>query len=190
VNYSSINEYKGANLVNQMTLIIKYTAILFLLTTAVKGVGQEQGMRLYGRTLELNLLDSSESKVGQTPLRVFRNDSLFLETESTRSGKYNCFLPFGQKYFVYYGKAPYITKIIEFDLRNIGGKTVRKGFSLDLDVAVFKSENRTLKLLHSEPVGKAAYSKRPDLIIFDPVYSQKHRVEVSRSIAMWRQNMR
>lgn len=169
---------------------LQYSLILLLLTLGFNGLAQERGMNLYGRTLELNLLDSSESKVGQIPLRIFKNDSLFLETESTKAGKYNCFLPFGHKYQVHYGKAPYVAKVIVFDLTKVGGKTERKGYSLDLDMAIFQSEDPMLKLLHQEPVAKAEYTKRPDLIIFDQVYSQQHGDEARRVIQSLRKNMK
>ncbi len=167
-----------------------YIVLPLLLICWISGMSQEKGMYLYGRTLELNLLDSSESKVGQIPLSVFIGDSIFLVTESSTSGKYSCFLPFGEVYIVQYGEAPFVPKRIEFDLTNVGGKTVRKGFSLDLDMSVFRSEDPLLVLLHTEPVARAAYSKKPDLIVFDPTYSNQHSEGVRKAILVVRQNSR
>jgi hypothetical protein len=173
-----------------MNKLRHYIVLSLLLVCWINGVSQDKGMYLYGRTLELNLLDSSESKVGQIPLSVFIGDSLFLETESSTSGKYSCFLPFGAIYIVQYGEAPFVPKRIEFDLTNVGGKTVRKGFSLDLDMSVFRSEDALLTLIHTEPVARAAYSKKPDLIVFDPSYSSQHGAGVRKAILVLRQNSR
>ena len=173
-----------------MNILLRYSALLLLLTSMINGFSQGQGMHLHGRTFELNLLDSSESKVGEIPLEVFLDGSLFLEITSGKSGKYNCFLPFGEVYFVHYGKAPFVEKIIEFDLTNVGGKTERSGFSLDLDMAIFQTEDAVIKLLHQEPVAKGAYSKRDDLIVFDSKYSQQHGNQVRRLIQAWRENQK
>ncbi|MCB0762230.1 MAG: hypothetical protein KDC12_11960 [Flavobacteriales bacterium] len=162
--------------------MFKTSIIIGLLLLAAhwcSGQDQELGMIVFGRIQELNLADSSETKVGEIPLRILRDGELFERTQSSKSGKYQVFLPFGSVYDVSFGDSVFVAKILRFDLTGVGGKVARKGFSLQLDISLFHSEDEQLLLLHREPVAVAAYLKKPDMIVFDPNYSDERNRLIS-----------
>lgn len=134
---------------------------------------QDGKLVLYGSTLELNLSDSTETRTGYIPIEILKDDSAFVQIESSRSARYEAILPFGHIYEVKYGGDEFQTKSVVLDVSNVTGTALKRGFRLEIDMSLFKNQSEELASILLEPVAKAEFSSKEKMILFDAEYTEE-----------------
>lgn len=108
------------------------------------------------------------------PIEIWSEGELITSLESGAKGKYNLHLTYYPSYQIRFGKAPYITKVIEINAKGFARAAEFGVVNLDLDVSIFKNENfMGMAFMDYTPVAKAFFNKSKGVIMWDANYSEE-----------------
>jgi hypothetical protein len=128
---------------------------------------------LQGKITVLELSDSSEKPVGLIPITLHIDTILISQIESARNGHYQLQLEYDHVYTLSFGGTQYMKKTIVIDTREVSGKTLRKGYRMDLDISLFFNDDPEVALVLSQPIAKAFFDKKSDQFVFDQEYVEE-----------------
>ncbi len=127
-----------------------------------------------GQVLEINLKDSSEKPMMGVPIEVWYEDQLLTTLESGAKGKYKINLTHYPSYRIKFGKAPYISKIIDINAKGFERAAEFGMVNLELDVTVFKEGSMMgMDFMNYTPFAIAQFNKRKGTMEWDFDYSEK-----------------
>jgi hypothetical protein len=91
-----------------------------------------------GNVLELNLSDSSEKGIMGVPIEIWSGEELVATEMSGPRGKYSINLPRYSVFTLKFGKAPYVTKVVQIDTKGFERAADLAIVNLVLDISLFK----------------------------------------------------
>lgn len=149
--------------------------ILFLLIVSKETIAQQvKAFTFHGQVYELSLKDSLEKPAMGVPIEVWYEDQLLTSLESGPKGKYKISLMHYPNFRIKFGKAPYITKIIDVNARGFERSAEFGIVNLELDVTVFKEGNLMgLDFMNYTPFAMAHFNKKKGKMEWDFAYSEK-----------------
>ncbi len=133
-----------------------------------------KAFNLHGQVFVLDLNDSTEKPTMGIPIEIWSGEELITKLESGPKGKYNLSLVYYPNYQIRFGKAPYITKVIEIDAKGFSRAAEFGIVNLDLDVSIFPNENfMGMDFMNYTPVAKAYFNKAKGIVMWDEKYSDQ-----------------
>lgn len=127
-----------------------------------------------GNVLELNLADSSEKGMMGIQIEVWSGDELVATSKSGPKGKYYLNLPRYSVFTLKFGKAPYITKVVEIDTKGFERAADLALVSLNLDITLFKDRGYLgMNFMNYTPVAIAKFNKRSGKLEWDTAYTHE-----------------
>lgn len=166
-----------------MVRFIGISVVLALLSGQLFSQNVEKGLFVYGQITEIDLSDSTESAVRQLPIRVVCDSVIIEDITCTNGGKYQFKVPFGYKYEIQYGGEEYLMKTLLIDATDPSIKTMRRGYRLELDISLFKSENPEAAKILAMPVAKGSFSRKSNAIDFDEEYNEEAALKLKKALA-------
>lgn len=131
-----------------------------------------KGLFVSGTVTSLDMTDSTEKVAGEISVRVFCDTIQVAETITTRGGRYQFEIPFGNVYTIEFGGDSFCRKSIEIDCEQVSAKVLRQGHKMDIDIMVFESENPVWNDLLVKPVAKAFFDRRKNTFKFEEDYTE------------------
>jgi hypothetical protein len=126
-----------------------------------------------GNVLELNLADSSEKGVMGIPIEIWSGEELVATEMSGPKGKYNINLPRYQTFTLKFGKAPYVTKVVEIDTKGFERAADLALVNLELDISLFKDRGYLgVNFMNYTPVAMAKFNKRSGKLEWNMDYAK------------------
>jgi hypothetical protein len=126
-----------------------------------------------GNVLELNLADSSEKGVMGIPIEIWSGEELVATEMSGPKGKYNINLPRYQTFTLKFGKAPYVTKVVEIDTKGFERAAELALVNLELDISLFKDRGYLgVNFMNYTPVAMAKFNKRSGKLEWNMDYAK------------------
>ncbi|MFN0032899.1 MAG: hypothetical protein ACKVOR_12130 [Flavobacteriales bacterium] len=155
-----------------MTRNISLTLLTMVgIETAAQENNNLKAFNLHGQVFELFLEDSSEKPLMDVPIEIWCGDELITKLESGPKGKYSVNLTYYPKYQIKFGKAPYVSKIVEIDAKGFSRSAEFGIVNLDLDISIFKDENfMGMDFMNFTPVAKLYFNKSKGVIVWDDQY--------------------
>jgi len=148
--------------------------LLFLLPLVSRAQEKIKSFTFHGQVFELNLKDSTEKGVMGIPIEIWSGDELITTLESGPKGKYNISLVYYSSYRIKFGKAPYITKVVEVDAKGFQHAAEFGIVNLDLDVSLFRDKGFLgMDFMNYTPVAIARFNKKKGLIEWDMKYAEQ-----------------
>jgi hypothetical protein len=154
-------------------------SIVLLLSTLASVFAQDPILTVFGSVKD----DSTKLKLENAQLIVLK-DGKKQETILCPSGKYTLDLPLDYEYTFIFEAKGYVQKIILVDMRNIPVEDTTGGFQLNMDINLISFVKGYNKKLNKLPIGKAAYDRTLNDIVFDIPYTKARNalieVEIQR----------
>ena len=114
-----------------------------------------------GNVLELNLVDSSEKGVMGIPIEIWSGEELVATEMTGPKGKYNINLPRYSVFTLKFGKAPFVTKVVQIDTKGFERAADLAMVNLELDISLFKDRGYLgMNFMNYTPVAMAKFNKR------------------------------
>lgn len=149
-----------------------------------KSGGGKQYVFLNGTITKLNIADSTEVPAAGVPIEIWANGDLVATVLSGPKGRYNYKLPFYSRYTIKYGSVPYVRKMIEIDASDFAKESQKRGFDMNIDIALFEDKGYAgLDFLHETPVAKAEYSRRLNSVKWDGDHTEQVNGRIKTAIA-------
>jgi hypothetical protein len=126
-----------------------------------------------GNVLELNLADSTEKGVMGIPIEIWSGEELVTTEMSGPKGKYSINLPRYQTFTLKFGKAPYVTKVVEIDTKGFERAADLAIVNLELDISLFKDRGYLgVNFMNYTPVAMAKFNKRSGKLEWNMDYAK------------------
>jgi hypothetical protein len=175
-----------------MKHLIAIALTLFTLGVAnaqSKSSGGKQYVFLHGVITKLNIVDSTEVPAAGIPIEIWANGDLLTTVMSGQKGRYKYKLPFYSRYTIKYGSVPYVKKMIEIDASDFARKSQKRGFEMNIDIALFEDRGYPgLDFLLQTPVAKAEYSRRMNTVKWDGRHTEAVNDRIKTAIATFQKN--
>lgn len=127
-----------------------------------------------GNVLELNLADSSEKGIMGIPIEVWSGEELIATEMSGPKGKYNINLPRYSMFTLKFGKAPYVTKVVQIDTKGFERAADLALVNLELDISLFKDRGYLgMNFMNYTPVAMAKFNKRSGKLEWNMDYAHE-----------------
>ena len=139
------------------TIAILASVLCVQLTVAQSKV---KSFTFQGNVLELNLADSSEKGVMGIPIEVWSGEELVATEMSGPKGKYSINLPRYSVFTLKFGKAPFVTKVVQIDTKGFERAADLAIVNLELDISLFKDRGYLgMNFMTYTPVAMAKFNK-------------------------------
>ncbi len=126
-----------------------------------------------GNVLELNLADSTEKGLMGVPIEIWSGEELVATEMSGPKGKYSMNLPRYSVFTLKFGKAPYVTKVVEIDTKGFERAADLAIVNLEMDVSLFKDRGYLgMNFMNYTPVAMAKFNKRSGKLEWNADYSK------------------
>lgn len=126
-----------------------------------------------GNVMELNLADSTEKGVMGIPIEIWSGEELVTTEMSGPKGKYSINLPRYQTFTLKFGKAPYVTKVVEIDTKGFERAADLAIVNLELDISLFKDRGYLgVNFMNYTPVAMAKFNKRSGKLEWNMDYAK------------------
>jgi hypothetical protein len=146
--------------------------ILFTCFANVSLAQQVKAFTFSGQVFEMNLSDSTETPMMGVPIEVWHGDELLTTLESGPKGKYKITLDKYPNFRIKFGKAPYISKIIDINAKGFQRAAEFGLVNLEMDIIVFKEDNMMgMDFMNYTPFAKAQFNKKKGTMEWDFEYS-------------------
>lgn len=144
-----------------------------LLVTIVSAQSKVKTFTFQGNVLELNLADSSEKGVMGIPIEIWSGEELVATEMSGPKGKYSINLPRYSTFTLKFGKAPYVTKVVEIDTKGFERAADLAIVNLELDITLFKDRGYLgMNFMNYTPVAMAKFNKRSGKLEWNMDYAK------------------
>jgi hypothetical protein len=128
----------------------------------------------HGQVFELNLNDSTEKGTMGIPIEIWAGEEFIASIESGPKGKYNVSLIYYPSYRIKFGKAPFISKVVEINADGFARAAEFGVVNLELDVSIFKDSNFLgMDFMDYTPVAIARFNKKKGSIEWDMKYAEQ-----------------
>jgi hypothetical protein len=128
----------------------------------------------HGQVFELNLKDSTEKGMMGVPIEIWSGEDLITTLETGAKGKYNISLAQYPNFRIKFGKAPYVTKIVDIDAKGFERAAEFGIVNLDLDISLFKDKGYLgMDFMTYTPVAIAKFNKKKGTIEWDLSYADE-----------------
>lgn len=135
---------------------------------------QAKAFTFHGQVFELSLKDSSEKPIMGVHIEVWHEDQLLTTLESGPKGKYKISLMHYPSFRIKFGKAPYVTKVIDINAKGFERAAEFGIVNLQLEVSLFKEGNLMgMDFMNYTPVAIAHFNKKKGVIEWDFNYSEE-----------------
>ena len=152
----------------RFVLMVFFTAIV---NWSAYGMSDVKVFTIAGNVFELDLLDSTEKGLIKIPIEIWSGDQKITTIETGPKGKYKIDLAYYPSYTLRFGKAPYVTKVIDIQTDGVHRAAEFGIVNLDLDITLFRNENYMgLDFLNYTPIAKASFNKKKGQLIWDADY--------------------
>lgn len=152
-------------------IIVTLAAVL--LVTIVSAQSKVKTFTFQGNVLELNLADSSEKGVMGVPIEIWSGEELVTTEMSGPKGKYSINLPRYSTFTLKFGKAPYVTKVVEIDTKGFERAADLAIVNLELDITLFKDRGYLgMNFMNYTPVAMAKFNKRSGKLEWNMDYAK------------------
>jgi hypothetical protein len=146
--------------------------ILFTCLANVTWAQQTKAFTFSGQVFEMNLNDSTETPIMGVPIEVWHGEELLATLESGPKGKYKIMLDKYPSFRIKFGKAPYISKIIDINTKGFQRAAEYGLVNLEMDIIVFKEDNMMgMDFMNYTPFAKAQFNKKKGTMEWDYEYS-------------------
>jgi hypothetical protein len=144
-----------------------------LLVTIVSAQSKVKTFTFQGNVLEVNLADSSEKGVMGIPIEIWSGEELVTTEMSGPKGKYSINLPRYSTFTLKFGKAPYVTKVVEIDTKGFERAADLAIVNLELDITLFKDRGYLgMNFMNYTPVAMAKFNKRSGKLEWNMDYAK------------------
>jgi hypothetical protein len=127
-----------------------------------------------GNVLELNMADSSEKGVMGIPIEIWSGEELIATDMSGPKGKYSINLPRYSVFTLKFGKAPYVTKVVQIDTKGFERAADLAMVNLELDISLFKDRGYLgMNFMNYTPVAMAKFNKRSGKLEWNMDYANE-----------------
>jgi len=150
-------------------------ALLFgLISSSLAQTSDSHSVVLNGRVSELSLLDSSEKFMSGATIEIWSSDELLDSITTNQKGRYECRLPYFGSYLIKYKSEGFVMKMVEIDATDFARETRVRGFTLEVDMTLFKKQPgcREFEFLGEVPIGKASFNKRENTVVWDGEHTE------------------
>lgn len=152
-------------------IIVTLAAVL--LVNIISAQSKVKTFTFQGNVLELNLMDSTEKGVMGIPIEIWSGEELVATEMSGPKGKYNINLPRYSKFTLKFGKAPYVTKVVEIDTKGFERAADLAIVNLELDISLFKDRGYLgMNFMNYTPVAMAKFNKRSGKLEWNMDYAK------------------
>jgi len=153
----------------------RFAHILFFVALSGQQYAQQvKAFTFHGQVFEQILKDSTEKPMMGVPIEVWYEDELITTLESGPKGKYKISLMHYPSFRIKFGKAPYITKIIDINAKGFERAAEFGMVNLELDVSVFKEGSLMgMDFMNYTPFAIAQFNKKKGKIEWDFDYSDQ-----------------
>lgn len=149
-------------------LSISFLAIGLLLSSELSAQTEKDDIYIYGFVKDYHDRDL----LTEAHITVLENGIVADELFTDSLGRYEFYLDFDHKYFIYYTNEGSVGKHIFIDARNIPPTVRAGGFGMNVDMTLFTEfPGHDFTILNS-PIGKAAYSEQDSAISWDYEYTR------------------
>jgi len=162
-----------------------YSVLIALLLLCIASQAQTQWseITMKGRVSKINLSDSTEHLLNDTPIEIWVDDSLSSTIYTDEKGRYKFSLPFFHNYELKYGREPFVQKSVEIDATDFSQTTMTRGFRLEIDITLFEDfEVPEFGFLSREPVAIASYNKVEDTVIWNAEHTETINQKIREAI--------
>jgi hypothetical protein len=153
---------------------IRFVLMVFLtaiVNWSAYGMSDVKVFTIAGNVFELDLLDSTEKGLIKIPIEIWSGDQKITTIETGPKGKYKIDLAYYPSYTLRFGKAPYVTKVIDIQTDGVHRAAEFGIVNLDLDITLFRNENYMgLDFLNYTPIAKASFNKKKGQLVWDADY--------------------
>jgi hypothetical protein len=122
--------------------------------------------------------DKTQKKLDGLKVQVYRNGNEFDELDCGTSGKFKFEMDLGAVYEFHFTRSGYVSKIIQFDLRNIPPEDQSGGFQTSLNLTLFADDDCFNKSITSVPVGRFAFDNQANDVVVDIQYAEQMRKKI------------
>jgi len=155
-----------------------------LCISVVKGQSDVKSFIFQGNVLELNLSDSSEKGMMGIPIEVWSGNELITTEKTGPRGNYYLNLPRYAVFTLKFGKAPYVTKVIEINTGGFERAADLALVNLNLDIALFKDYGYLgMNFMNYTPVAMAKFNRRSGKLEWNMEYAQEVNERLSGILA-------
>lgn len=152
-------------------IIVTLAAVLLINVASAQS--KVKTFTFQGNVLELNLADSTEKGVMGIPIEIWSGEELVTTEMSGPKGKYSINLPRYQTFTLKFGKAPYVTKVVEIDTKGFERAADLAIVNLELDISLFKDRGYLgVNFMNYTPVAMAKFNKRSGKLEWNMEYAQ------------------
>jgi hypothetical protein len=152
-------------------IIVTLAAVLLINVASAQS--KVKTFTFQGNVLELNLADSSEKGVMGIPIEIWSGEELVTTEMSGPKGKYSINLPRYQTFTLKFGKAPYVTKVVEIDTKGFERAADLAIVNLELDISLFKDRGYLgVNFMNYTPVAMAKFNKRSGKLEWNMDYAK------------------
>ena len=152
-------------------IIVTLAAVLLMNVASAQS--KVKTFTFQGNVLELNLADSSEKGVMGIPIEIWSGEELVATEMSGPKGKYSINLPRYQTFTLKFGKAPYVTKVVEIDTKGFERAADLAIVNLELDISLFKDRGYLgVNFMNYTPVAMAKFNKRSGKLEWNMDYAK------------------
>ncbi|MFN5621761.1 MAG: hypothetical protein ACK478_10695 [Flavobacteriales bacterium] len=152
-------------------IIVTLAAVLLVNITSAQS--KVKTFTFQGNVLELNLMDSTEKGVMGIPIEIWSGEELVATEMSGPKGKYSINLPRYSTFTLKFGKAPYVTKVVEIDTKGFERAADLAIVNLELDISLFKDRGYLgMNFMNYTPVAMAKFNKRSGKLEWNMDYAK------------------
>jgi hypothetical protein len=145
-----------------------------LLVQAAIAQSKVKSFTFQGNVLELNLADSSEKGVMGIPIEIWSGEELIATDMTGPKGKYSINLPRYSVFTLKFGKAPYVTKVVQIDTKGFERAADLALVNLELDISLFKDRGYLgMNFMNYTPVALAKFNKRSGKLEWNMDYANE-----------------
>lgn len=141
-------------------------------------------VQFYGRITDRSLSDLSEKPLDSTKVEVWAGEERIITVLSDSKGRYRIALPYYSRYTLKYGDGEYIQKVIELDASEFSEERNSNNLTINIDVALFKVDNRSdFDFLRENPLAKGQYKRKDKQVRWDKEYISMMAMLVNNAIS-------
>ena len=149
------------------------TLAAVLLVNIASAQSKVKTFTFQGNVLEMNLMDSTEKGVMGIPIEIWSGEELVATEMSGPKGKYSINLPRYSTFTLKFGKAPYVTKVVEIDTKGFERAADLAIVNLELDISLFKDRGYLgMNFMNYTPVAMAKFNKRSGKLEWNMDYAK------------------
>ena len=123
--------------------------LVVVLLLAMKPVDNRHFL-IHGNIIELSPQDMRERDAANVQIIVYQDDEIYVAFDTDEKGDYKFNLPNGHMYEVQYGTRDFVPKKIHIDATGV--ETKKDGFSIKMNVALFKAVEHVDYAIMEDPV--------------------------------------